>query len=931
MGEARKKAATGIGFVDAWEAPPTLRRMTDAGAADWPMRLQGFPHVAALRPFSLVSRLEGLLGRLPTTDVLQPGANWPFALDTQDPVGLRLTAWPSDDPMDSWIWRGVAGGKRGSAPPQVVPGRLPLGAPARDGRGPRGVAPSGGGAAARSIGSFPAAGGTGGGPVRDGRPVAPGGDARFSEREILRILTGPGRSDKAGEAVQGPSLGDLRVADLLGPVGDSARLAAGGLARPGAAPLLASIRRVLPRLPGAASVGEAAGVAGGPTPWDAGSPGALGSSAVRAPAPRTVPALIPAGMRPGPTRHWRTDVEAFRRVLVALDPDLREFGTRPGPGAHLAAAQRAGESRGIVMPLARRSVGLAGGAGAGTLIEPAGFTAWGGPWTPARSPTIAAGRVAEGEAASLPSPASAGAEPRLAGSARVLARRPTALGSLTFSVPSSPWVRAMARVGDVGAASAVAASLAEDPRSARSVLSRGASDVSRVLLGLERLRFPGVEGSLGPARGRNEALRLAARVPEVLARWAGPIDSVGRPGPAGQPMALGARARAVATVLQSGAFVPGKARGGLGTERPRGGAWGAVPAGVLALVSKGVATTDIGQDGGSGAEGAGGAFAGAVRGAISAGSTGLLAGTTWPGAAFGATGISGTLDFVRLLAAQAGDVEERLSAVESFPPRASALAGGPSAALMGARSSLEKASWVLHGRRAGRILASGIEGAGDRMGQAASPRASAVVGPSRDAAGTRRLPFLGGLVRPEALPRGFEARESGSLGGPGSGPAGSASARRWDGERSLPSLGALRSIAASSDPVGSVVAGAGSWAGAGPAPGRGPGVRPGVQSGVQSGVSVPPEGARAVPAIGAFSSSREAWPLVATSLGAVSAVARLASRTTEASGEGPQQGAEPGRGSAQDAVDLDRLAEEMTTRILRRMKRDGERRGTYGR
>lgn len=86
-----------------------------------------------------------------------------------------------------------------------------------------------------------------------------------------------------------------------------------------------------------------------------------------------------------------------------------------------------------------------------------------------------------------------------------------------------------------------------------------------------------------------------------------------------------------------------------------------------------------------------------------------------------------------------------------------------------------------------------------------------------------------------------------------------------------------------------------------------------------------------MPAIGAFSSSREAWPLVATSLGAVSAVARLASRTTEASGEGPQQGAEPGRGSAQDAVDLDRLAEEMTTRILRRMKRDGERRGTYGR
>jgi hypothetical protein len=74
---------------------------------------------------------------------------------------------------------------------------------------------------------------------------------------------------------------------------------------------------------------------------------------------------------------------------------------------------------------------------------------------------------------------------------------------------------------------------------------------------------------------------------------------------------------------------------------------------------------------------------------------------------------------------------------------------------------------------------------------------------------------------------------------------------------------------------------------------------------------------------------REAWPLISTSLAAVSTVARLASRDS-----GPLPPApESTRSEANDngeSVDLDGLAEEMATRILRRLKREKERRGDHG-
>lgn len=74
---------------------------------------------------------------------------------------------------------------------------------------------------------------------------------------------------------------------------------------------------------------------------------------------------------------------------------------------------------------------------------------------------------------------------------------------------------------------------------------------------------------------------------------------------------------------------------------------------------------------------------------------------------------------------------------------------------------------------------------------------------------------------------------------------------------------------------------------------------------------------------------REAWPLISTSLAAVSSVARLASRE---SGPLPTPAPESTRSEANggDAVDLDGLAEEMATRILRRIKREKERRGDHG-
>lgn len=75
---------------------------------------------------------------------------------------------------------------------------------------------------------------------------------------------------------------------------------------------------------------------------------------------------------------------------------------------------------------------------------------------------------------------------------------------------------------------------------------------------------------------------------------------------------------------------------------------------------------------------------------------------------------------------------------------------------------------------------------------------------------------------------------------------------------------------------------------------------------------------------------REAWPLISTSLAAVSTTARLAPRTP-----GPPQSPAPEsrQGEANEggeAVDLDGLAEEMATRILRRLKREKERRGAHG-
>jgi hypothetical protein len=72
-------------------------------------------------------------------------------------------------------------------------------------------------------------------------------------------------------------------------------------------------------------------------------------------------------------------------------------------------------------------------------------------------------------------------------------------------------------------------------------------------------------------------------------------------------------------------------------------------------------------------------------------------------------------------------------------------------------------------------------------------------------------------------------------------------------------------------------------------------------------------------------------PLVSTALASVAATARLAPAIdTPAAAQAPgTAAAEPGAPGAQ-AVDLDGLAAEMSERILRRLKRDKERRGFYG-
>jgi hypothetical protein len=72
-------------------------------------------------------------------------------------------------------------------------------------------------------------------------------------------------------------------------------------------------------------------------------------------------------------------------------------------------------------------------------------------------------------------------------------------------------------------------------------------------------------------------------------------------------------------------------------------------------------------------------------------------------------------------------------------------------------------------------------------------------------------------------------------------------------------------------------------------------------------------------------------PLVSTAIGSVAATARLAA-TIDTPAAAPPPGtaaAEPGAPGAR-AVDLDGLAAEMSERILRRLKRDKERRGFYG-
>lgn len=85
-------------------------------------------------------------------------------------------------------------------------------------------------------------------------------------------------------------------------------------------------------------------------------------------------------------------------------------------------------------------------------------------------------------------------------------------------------------------------------------------------------------------------------------------------------------------------------------------------------------------------------------------------------------------------------------------------------------------------------------------------------------------------------------------------------------------------------------------------------------------------GAQAGPGQPAY---RDGWPLVATSLAAVSMTARLATR--ESGPPSPQVEQESSRetGDSGGGVDLDSLAEEMASRILRRLKREKERRGVH--
>jgi len=71
--------------------------------------------------------------------------------------------------------------------------------------------------------------------------------------------------------------------------------------------------------------------------------------------------------------------------------------------------------------------------------------------------------------------------------------------------------------------------------------------------------------------------------------------------------------------------------------------------------------------------------------------------------------------------------------------------------------------------------------------------------------------------------------------------------------------------------------------------------------------------------------------LVSTALSSVAATARLATTIDEPAAQVPAQGAASEAAAAgAPAVDLDGLAAEMSERILRRLKRDKERRGFYG-
>ncbi len=76
---------------------------------------------------------------------------------------------------------------------------------------------------------------------------------------------------------------------------------------------------------------------------------------------------------------------------------------------------------------------------------------------------------------------------------------------------------------------------------------------------------------------------------------------------------------------------------------------------------------------------------------------------------------------------------------------------------------------------------------------------------------------------------------------------------------------------------------------------------------------------------------RDSWPLVSTSLAAVSMTAQLAAKETGEPETPKAQGSDANEsGETGGTVDLDSLAEEMATRILRRLKRDKERRGAHG-